>query len=48
MIELLHYLAAHGDEREFAYTGRAEQALERVAGDGWTVISVKRDWATVS
>ena len=25
----------------------AEQALEQAASDGWTVISVKRDWATV-
>jgi hypothetical protein len=35
------------DEREFAYTGGAEQALERAAEHGWTVASIKRDWAAV-
>jgi phosphoserine phosphatase len=35
------------DEREFAYSTGAEQALERAAGEGWTEVSVKRDWATV-
>jgi hypothetical protein len=34
------------DEREFAYTKGAEQALGQAASDGWTVISVKNDWAT--
>jgi hypothetical protein len=29
------------------YTGGAEHALERAVSDGWTVISVKNDWATV-
>ena len=35
------------DEREFAYTAGAEQALERAASDDWTVVSIKRDWAQV-
>jgi hypothetical protein len=35
------------DEREFAYTTGAEQALEQAASDGWTVVSIKNDWATV-
>jgi phosphoserine phosphatase len=44
----LRLLVLHDDgEREFAYTTGAEQALDQAAGDGWTVISVKDDWATV-
>ena len=44
----LRLLVLHDDaEREFAYTTGAEQALERAAGDGWTVVSMKDDWATV-
>jgi hypothetical protein len=35
------------DDREFAYTGGAEEALERAGKEGWTVASVKDDWATV-
>jgi hypothetical protein len=35
------------DQREFAYTAGAEQALERAAAQGWTVVSVKDDWSTV-
>jgi phosphoserine phosphatase len=35
------------DEREFAYTDGAEQALDQAARDAWTVISVKKDWTTV-
>ena len=35
------------DEREFDYTSGAEQALEQAGKDGWTVVSVKNDWATV-
>ena len=34
-------------EREFGYTEGAEQALEQAGADGWTVVSVKNDWATV-
>jgi phosphoserine phosphatase len=44
----LRLLVLHDDdEREFAYTTGAEQALDQAASDGWTVISVKQDWATV-
>ena len=44
----LPLLVAHDDaDREFAYTAGAEQALERAHADAWTVVSVKRDWATV-
>jgi hypothetical protein len=38
----------HDDpEREFDYTSGAEQALQQAGSDGWTVVSVKNDWATV-
>ncbi len=44
----LRLLVLHDDDqREFAYTSGAEQALERAARDGWTVVSIQRDWATV-
>ena len=44
----LRLLVLHDDdEREFAYTTGAEQALEQATRDGWTVVSVKNDWATV-
>jgi hypothetical protein len=44
----LRLLVLHDDaEREFDYTGGAEQALDRAAGEGWTVVSVKEDWASV-
>ena len=44
----LRLLVAHDDaEREFAYTAGAEQALERAGAEGWTVVSVKDDWAAV-
>jgi phosphoserine phosphatase len=44
----LRLLVLHDDgEREFAYSTGAEQALDQAASDGWTVISVKHDWATV-
>jgi hypothetical protein len=44
----LRLLVLHDDdEREFAYTGGADQALDQAASDGWTVISIKNDWATV-
>ena len=44
----LRLLVLHDDqEREFAYTGGAEQALAQAGADGWTVVSVKNDWATV-
>jgi hypothetical protein len=34
-------------EREFDYTSGAEKALDQAAADGWTVVSVRDDWATV-
>ena len=44
----LRLLVLHDDdEREFAYTGGAEQALEQAAAEGWTVASIKRDWTAV-
>ena len=44
----LRLLVLHDDaEREFDYTAGAEQALERPRRDGWTVVSIKNDWATV-
>ena len=44
----LRLLILHDDaEREFAYTTGAEKALDQARTDGWTVVSVKDDWATV-
>jgi phosphoserine phosphatase len=44
----LRLLVLHDDsDREFDYTGGAEQALEKAAAAGWTVVSIKNDWATV-
>jgi haloacid dehalogenase-like hydrolase len=44
----LGLLVLHDDpEREFAYTTGAEAALDRAHADGWTVISIERDWTTV-
>jgi len=44
----LRLLVLHDDpEREFDYVAGAEQALEEARGQGWTVVSVKHDWATV-
>jgi phosphoglycolate phosphatase-like HAD superfamily hydrolase len=44
----LRLLVLHDDEeREFDYTTGAEKALELAAAGGWTVISVKNDWASV-
>ena len=44
----LRLLVLHDDEeREFAYTTGAEQALERADQMAWTVVSVKQDWTTV-
>jgi hypothetical protein len=45
----LPMLLLHDDDsREFDYTSGAEQALERAdATDGWTVVSMKNDWAQV-
>jgi phosphoserine phosphatase len=44
----LRLLLLHDDDdREFAYTAGAEEALERAKAHGWTVISMKDDWAAV-
>ena len=44
----LRMLVLHDDdEREFAYTTGADQALEQAAHDSWTVVGVKDDGATV-
>jgi phosphoserine phosphatase len=44
----LRLLVLHDDaEREFDYTSGAEQALERAGTSDWTVVSIKRDWASV-
>ena len=41
-------LVAHDDkEREFAYREGAEKSLAAAKQLGWTVVSMKRDWATV-
>lgn len=43
----LRLLVRHDDpEREFAYDSGAERALEAATTHGWTIISVKNDWAT--
>ena len=45
----LSLLVLHDDgRREFDYTSGAEQALERAGQSGWTIVSMKNDWATVS
>jgi phosphoglycolate phosphatase-like HAD superfamily hydrolase len=44
----LRLLLLHDDaEREFDYTVGAEQALVEADENGWTVVSVRNDWATV-
>jgi phosphoserine phosphatase len=44
----LRLLVLHDDpEREFDYTAGAEQALQEARANGWTVVSVRDDWATV-
>ena len=44
----LRLLVLHDDdEREFAYTAGAESSLDTAAEQGWTVVSIKNDWATV-
>ena len=41
-------LVDHDDaDREFAYTSGAEKSLEAAAAHGWTVVSIRNDWATV-
>ena len=44
----LRLLVLHDDpEREFDYVSGAEQALDRAGTEGWTVVSIKNDWAQV-
>jgi hypothetical protein len=44
----LRLVVRHDDaEREFDYTSGAETALELAGAHGWTVVSVRDDWATV-
>ncbi len=44
----LSLLIPHDDpDREFDYTSGAEEALRQAGADGWTVVSVKHDWASV-
>jgi phosphoglycolate phosphatase-like HAD superfamily hydrolase len=44
----LSLLVLHDDaEREFAYTSGAEEALTKAGSSGWTVVSMKDDFATV-
>jgi phosphoserine phosphatase len=44
----LGLLVLHDDpDREFDYTTGAEQALQQANTRGWTVVSIKDDWATV-
>jgi hypothetical protein len=44
----LRLLVLHDDaEREFDYVAGAEQALKRAEAEGWTVVSMKKDWITV-
>jgi hypothetical protein len=44
----LRLLVLHDDhEREFAYVAGAEQALEMARNEGWSIVSMRDDWATV-
>jgi phosphoserine phosphatase len=44
----LRLLVLHDDpEREFDYVAGAERSLEQAEAQGWTVVSIRRDWATV-
>jgi phosphoglycolate phosphatase-like HAD superfamily hydrolase len=44
----LRLLLLHDDpEREFDYVAGAERSLEQAEAEGWTVVSIKRDWSTV-
>lgn len=46
--EPLRLLVVHDDaDREFAYTEGAEDALERAKNRGWTLVSIRNDWAAV-
>jgi hypothetical protein len=44
----LRLLVLHDDaDREFGYTTGAEDALERARAHGWTIVSMKDDWAAI-
>ena len=44
----MRLLVLHDDsDREFEYTTGAEQSLEKARADGWTIVSIAGDWATV-
>jgi len=44
----LRLLVHHDDaEREYAYDGGSEKALQLAAQDGWLVVSMKHDWKIV-
>jgi phosphoserine phosphatase len=44
----LRLLVVHDDdEREFSYTGGAEEAMAVAERDGVTLVSIRQDWATV-
>jgi phosphoserine phosphatase len=44
----LRLLVLHDDpDREFDYVAGAERSLEEAKAQGWTVVSIRRDWATV-
>jgi len=44
----LRRLILHDDgDREFDYTTGAEKALERAHAAGWTIVSMRNDWAAV-
>jgi hypothetical protein len=41
-------LVLHDDaDREFDYVAGAEKSLDEAQSRGWTVVSMKNDWATV-
>jgi hypothetical protein len=44
----LRLVVLHDDaQREFDYTAGAERSLEHARLYGWTIVSIKNDWATV-
>ena len=44
----LQLLVLHDDpDREFDYVAGAEGALDEAEAKGWTVVSIKDDWASV-
>ena len=44
----LRLLVVHDDaEREFEYVAGAEKAIDTVKTQGWTAVSIKRDWRSV-